>query len=117
MAKFCSSCGTSLNTDAKFCPSCGAAVGQASTEQGATQTVYNTYPQYAKSKMVAGLLGVFLGAWGIHNFYLGYSSKGILQIFLTIITCGFAGIWGFIEGILILCGNISTDADGNQLIN
>ena len=24
-----------------------------------------------KSKMAAGLLGIFLGAWGVHQFYLG----------------------------------------------
>ena len=65
--------------------------------------------------LVAGLLGIFLGAWGVHNFYLGYTKKGILQIVLTIVTCGIAALWGFIEGILILCGNINTDANGNRL--
>lgn len=123
MAKFCSSCGTSLNDDAKFCPSCGAQIGQSTSNnfaQSAPQMNSNNTSSYqtgAKSKMVAGLLGVFLGAWGIHNFYLGYSGKAILQIVLTIVTCGVAGIWGFIEGILILCGNINTDANGNTLID
>lgn len=123
MAKFCSSCGTSLNDDNKFCPSCGAQTGQANSSnfaQSAPQMNSNNTSSYqtgAKSKMVAGLLGIFLGAWGIHNFYLGYSGKAILQIVLTIVTCGVAGIWGFIEGILILCGNINTDANGNTLID
>ncbi len=123
MAKFCSSCGTSLSPDTKFCPNCGAQIGQGNTEvptSAAPQmnsNVNNTYVAGAKSKMVAGLLGIFLGAWGIHNFYLGYSGKAILQIALTLITCGIAGIWGFIEGILILCGNINTDADGNTLVD
>ena len=123
MVKFCSSCGSNLSTDTKFCPNCGAPVGQGNTEvptSAAPQmnaNVNNTYVAGAKSKMVAGLLGIFLGAWGIHNFYLGYSGKAILQIVLTIITCGIAGIWGFIEGILILCGNINTDADGNTLVD
>ncbi len=123
MAKFCSSCGTSLNDDAKFCPSCGAQIGQSTSNnfaQSAPQMNSNNTSSYqtgAKSKMVAGLLGIFLGAWGIHNFYLGYSGKAILQIVLTIVTCGVAGIWGFIEGILILCGNINTDANGNTLID
>lgn len=31
----------------------------------------NTNPN-AKSKMAAGLLGIFLGSFGVHNFYLGY---------------------------------------------
>ncbi|MBO4245778.1 MAG: TM2 domain-containing protein [Bacilli bacterium] len=69
----------------------------------------------AKSKMAAGLLGIFLGAWGIHNFYLGNTTRGIIQIVVTLVTCGMGGLWGFIEGIMILCGSINTDANGNPL--
>lgn len=68
-----------------------------------------------KSKMAAGLLGIFLGAWGIHNFYLGFTKKAVIQIIVTLVTCGIGGIWGFVEGILILCGKIDADADGNPL--
>lgn len=70
-----------------------------------------------KSKMAAGLLGIFLGAWGIHNFYLGFIKKAIIQIVVSLVTCGIGGIWGFIEGIMILCGKINTDANGNPLID
>lgn len=65
-----------------------------------------------KSKMAAGLLGIFLGAWGVHQFYLGDTKKGIIRIVVTLVTCG---IWGFIEGIMILMGKINTDAQGNAL--
>lgn len=69
-----------------------------------------------KSKIAAGLLGIFLGGWGIHRFYLGYTKMGIIQIIVTLVTCGFGSIWGFIEGILILCGaQITQDADGNPI--
>lgn len=68
-----------------------------------------------KSKMAAGLLGIFLGAWGVHNFYLGFTKKAVIQIIVTLVTCGIGGIWGFVEGILILCGKIDADADGNPL--
>lgn len=68
-----------------------------------------------KSKMVAGLLGIFLGAYGIHNFYLGNTKKGIIQIIVTIVTCGIGGLWGFIEGIMILCGKVTTDFNGVPL--
>ena len=33
-----------------------------------------------KSKLVAGLLAFFAGTMGIHNFYLGYTTKGIIQL-------------------------------------
>lgn len=68
-----------------------------------------------KSKMAAGLLGIFLGAWGVRQFYLGDTKKGIIRIVVSLVTCGIGGIWGFIEGIMILCGKITTDAQGNPL--
>lgn len=75
-----------------------------------------------KSKFVAGLLGIFLGFLGIHRFYLGYTGIGLLMLLLTVIgsvpsggcTFGFVGLWGFIEGIICLCGGMR-DADGLEL--
>lgn len=82
----------------------------------------NNNPQ-AKSKLVGGLLGIFLGAFGVHNFYLGFTTKAVVQLLVSLvgglITCGVATvaieIWGLVEGIMILCGNISTDANGVPL--
>jgi TM2 domain-containing membrane protein YozV len=69
-----------------------------------------------KSKLAAGLLGILLGGWGVHRFYLGYIGIGIAQILVTICTCGFGALWGFIEGILIFAGqSITTDAAGRPL--
>ena len=69
-----------------------------------------------KSKLAAGLLGILLGAWGIHRFYLGYIGVGIAQILVTLSTCGIGALWGFIEGILIIAGaGITTDARGATL--
>ena len=72
----------------------------------------------AKSKIVAGLLGIFIGSLGIHNFYLGFTKRAIIQIVVTLVTCGAGGIWGFIEGILILIDKYPanmTDAAGIPL--
>jgi len=55
-----------------------------------------------KDKLTAGLLGILLGGFGIHHFYLGSTTSGIIQIVLTIVTCGIGAILGLIEGILIL---------------
>lgn len=61
--------------------------------------------------MTAGLLGIFLGGLGIHNFYLGYTGKAIAQIALSL-CFGAGAIWGLIEGIMILTGTINKDANG-----
>jgi len=71
--------------------------------------------QGTKSKLAAGLLGIFLGGFGVHRFYLGYIGIGIAQIVVTLITFGFGALWGFIEGILILAGSMDKDAHGHLL--
>ena len=68
-----------------------------------------------KSRMAAGLLGIFIGGFGVHSFYLGDTKKGVIQILVTIFTCGFGALWGFIEGIMILAGSINTDVNGVPL--
>jgi TM2 domain-containing membrane protein YozV len=70
-----------------------------------------------KDKMAAGLLGIFLGYLGIHNFYLGNTTKGIIQLVLTLTCIGYivSWIWGIVEGIMILTGSIDRDANGVPL--
>ena len=114
MAKFCANCGSQLEDNSEFCPNCGTNQnGGGNPQQNMNNNINNN--SQAKSKLVAGLLGLFLGGWGIHNFYLGYTNKGITQIFVTIFTCGIGSLWGFIEGIMILAGNINCDSDGVPL--
>ena len=59
-----------------------------------------------KSKVRAALLAFFLGWLGIHNFYLGYTGRGLAQLLITVLTLGYGvivtGIWAFVEFILIL---------------
>ena len=71
----------------------------------------------AKSKVVAGILGILLGGFGVHRFYLGYTKIGVIQIVVTVFTCGLGAIWGFVEGILYLVGasGYTTDATGRPL--
>lgn len=108
-----------------------------------TQPAYNQPPIYAqqayyqaaqqqpgygyaqKSKIVAGLLGLFLGGLGVHNFYLGYTGKAVAQLLLTligwIILVGpiISGIWALIEAVLILCSSYGSswhrDGRGQEL--
>jgi TM2 domain-containing membrane protein YozV len=68
-----------------------------------------------KDKTVAGILGILLGGLGIHRMYMGYVGIGLLQLVLTIFTFGLAGLWGFIEGVLILVQDDWTDSQGRLL--
>jgi TM2 domain-containing membrane protein YozV len=68
-------------------------------------------PLSDKSKLTAGLLGIFLGNLGVGRFYLGYTTIGVLQLLFSWMTCG---LWGMIDGIFIIMGNVP-DAQGRQL--
>ena len=117
MSKKCDHCKKEIEENQKFCPNCGSPQVEKS-DSTYNFSGANTSP---KSKIAAGLLGIFLGGFGVHNFYLGYTSKAIAQLLITLLTCGIGGfissIWGFIEGILILTGSISYDANGNPLVD
>ncbi len=55
-----------------------------------------------KSQLIAAILAFFVGALGIHRFYLGYTGIGIAQI----LTLGGCGIWALIDLIRILMGDL-----------
>jgi TM2 domain-containing membrane protein YozV len=59
-------------------------------------------PAGAEKKVVAGVLGILLGGFGVHKFYLGYTKEGIIQIVVTFVTCGIGSLIGLVEGILYL---------------
>ena len=155
-AVMCPRCQAPKGKGNNYCPFCGTRI-----EEGMPQDVCMNcgvdMRRYGaiygdKSKIVAGLLGIFLGAFGIHNFYLGKVKRAILQLAMTIFgwSCYIAAIistiannfmyfpkesilflgfgfvfcvglslgvriWTFIEAILILCGRIKTDGNGNLL--
>ena len=68
-----------------------------------------------KNHYIAGALGIIFGAIGLHRLYLGFYGFAIVQIIVTYLTGGFGVIWGFIEGILIIGGQIHKDAKGRPL--
>lgn len=69
---------------------------------------------YENKRILAGIMGILFGSFGVHNFIYGYTTKGIIQVLmstiLAIFTCGLSAIaayiWGLVEGILILTDQI-----------
>ena len=112
-AAICVKCGFQKGKGTKYCQNCGAEVTEGAAACMNCGFALQTAVSGQKSKLVAGLLGIFLGGLGVHNFYLGYTGKAIAQILLSCI--GIGEIWGLIEGILILVGKIDKDANGNLL--
>ena len=116
----CTRCGCTRGTGNSFCPACGQRHEPSADNCpncGCGLKVYTA--STAKSKLAAGLLGIFLGSLGVHNFYLGYTGKAWGQLLLTLLSFGtlsfISGIWGLIEGILYLTGHYTADANGVPL--
>ena len=108
---YCFNCGKKVNEVQDVCLNCGVNLRK-------NKKIDNVD---GKSKITAGILGIFLGCYGVHNFYLGYNGKAIAQLLITLLSLFLlswvSAIWGLIEGILILTGNIKKDASGNDLID
>ncbi len=127
-AVMCVKCGVGKGQGSNYCHNCGKPIAPNSAvclNCGVPNAL--PIPANAKSRIAAGLLGIFLGYFGVHNFYLGYTTKAVTQLVLSIVgiitSCLIVGgfiilgveIWGLVEGIMILTGKISTDGNGVPL--
>lgn len=65
----------------------------------------------SKSRQVYVLLGIFLGIFGVHNFYAGYIQRAVSQLCLTVLTCFYGAVVSWIWAIVEVC-TISKDYDG-----
>jgi hypothetical protein len=129
----CPQCGASIDPGSTVCKYCGESVASPVQQQAPPAAPYQPPPgPYAapqpmnpnmavpqgyeqKSKLVAGLLQIFLGSFGVGRFYLGFVGIGIAQILVTWCTFGIGALWPLIDGILILTGSVSKDARGIPL--
>jgi len=106
---YCPHCGAPVQTDSSFCPSYGKPL-QPQLENG---QAYNDY-QDTKVKedrwLIALILCVVLGGLGIHRFYTGNTTTGIIML----LTLGGCGIWALIDLIMIAC-NTYVDGNGQHL--
>lgn len=69
--------------------------------------------QSDRKRVVGGILQLLFP--GVGRMYLGYLAYGVLQLVLTIMTCGVLSIWSFIDGIIILSGGLRIDGYGRRL--
>lgn len=107
----------------------GTGVAPPPPRQPATQAANHRPPQQVdyyqtdkpKTRVIFVLLGIFLGIFGAHNFYAGYTKKGALQLVTTVLTGLYAEIaawlWAvvWVWAIVEICV-INQDADGTQFV-
>ncbi|QIX26829.1 TM2 domain-containing protein [Nocardioides sp. JQ2195] len=67
-------------------------------------------PYGDKSKLIAGVLQLLVGAFGVGRFYTGHTGMAVAQL----LTLGGCGIWSLIDGIMLLVTD-SRDANGRLM--
>jgi TM2 domain-containing membrane protein YozV len=85
-----------------------------------TQQASNSLPYYyvtpqPKTRVIFALLGIFLGAFGVHNFYAGYVKKGTIQLCVTLLSCFYASLVSWVWAIIEIC-TVNKDSDGTQFV-
>ena len=74
---------------------------------------YHASPSHhpdAKDRVAYVLLAVLIG-FGVHNFYAGYTNRALIQLLVSILTCGIGWIFMWIWGIVEAC-TVTQDANG-----
>ncbi len=72
----------------------------------------NAHLSSDKSRVKAGLLGIFCGGLGIHRFYLGHKSSGVIYLVVGILSgTSLSGLLGVIDGVLYL---VASDEEFQQ---
>jgi hypothetical protein len=125
---FCSQCGVQVQPGVRFCNVCGASVQTAMAAsrpsppvaQGGPVGMVEVDPRTGlvyshRSKVVAGLLQIFLGGLGIGRFYTGHVGLAIAQILVTLFTCGLGSLWPLVDGIILLASQDARDAEGRPM--
>ncbi|MBP3290406.1 MAG: TM2 domain-containing protein [Alistipes sp.] len=98
---YCRECGKQISDQALSCPHCGCTLARpAEVDPNKSD----------KDWLTCVLLSFFLGGLGIHSFYVGKNTVGVVQL----ITLGGCGIWALIDFIMIVCGSYR-DADGKLI--
>jgi len=111
MSRYCTKCGAVNEDTAKYCINCQA---QLTPVSGGYQPMQSVNPVGsgamtdwkalgADKKILAGILGIVVGAFGVHKFVLGYTTEGIIMLAITVFTCGtVSSVIGIVEGIIYL---------------
>src|SRR5215212_6586968 len=107
MSRYCTKCGSPNDDLAQYCTTCQAPLTSAGTGYQPMQSVnagamMDWKAMGADKKVPAGICAILVGWLGVHKFILGYTTEGIIQLVLGIVSCGLTSILSIIEGIIYL---------------
>ena len=122
-ASYCLSCGVKKGNGNKYCSNCGTPRKSENQDVclNCGKDFRRPFGGYdgEKLKLVTLLLAVFIGSFGVHQFYVGKNQRGILYIVLTILGVVTLGMTTCIAYVLVLIDivkillNKFKDSDGN----
>src|SRR5215217_8915347 len=107
MTRYCTKCGAVNDDLAQYCTNCQTPLTPVSSGYQPMQSVNpgavtNWAAMGAGKKITAGICAILVGWLGVHKFILGYTTEGIIQLVLGIVSCGLTSILSIIEGIIYL---------------
>jgi TM2 domain-containing membrane protein YozV len=107
MTRYCTKCGAINDEMAQYCTTCQASLGPVNSGYQPMQSVHpgaitDWKALGADKKVTAGICAILVGWLGVHKFILGYTTEGVIQLVLGVLTCGLTNILSIIEGIIYL---------------
>lgn len=111
-AAICIHCGFAKGKGRVYCPKCGKEIAEGEKGCNACGWRYrpkspaHTKTEKGFSVQLAGIFGILFGTFGVHNFYMGKTKKGLIQLLISVLSLGTLAIvsacWGAVEGVLLL---------------
>ena len=108
MSRYCTKCGAVNDDTAQYCTNCQAPLtapvgGGYQPMQSVNQGAMTDWKAMgADKKITAGICAILVGWLGVHKFILGYTTEGVIQLVLGILTCGLTNIISIVEGVIYL---------------
>jgi TM2 domain-containing membrane protein YozV len=108
MTRYCTKCGAVNDDMAQYCSNCQAPLtpvvgtGYQPMQSVNAGAMVDWKAMGADKKVPAGICAILLGWLGVHKFLLGYTTEGVIQLILGVLTCGLTNIIGIVEGIIYL---------------
>ncbi len=110
MSRYCTKCGAVNDDSAQYCTNCQAPLTapvsggyqpmQSVNQDAGAMTDWKAMG--ADKKITAGICAIIVGWLGVHKFILGYTTEGVIQLVLGILTCGLTNIISIVEGVIYL---------------